>query len=76
MTTTTSACKHCKSWQPERTAPRMLQLGFASCAHHPLPGRTFSAETNCNRFVALPVDQITSRRAAAVERMKQLKESK
>lgn len=70
------SCKRCKSWQPEKTSPRMVALGFASCSHHPLPGRTFSAETCCARFVELPTEQVEARRAAATAAVRTLKESK
>lgn len=70
------SCKRCKSWQPEKTSPRMVALGFASCSHHPLPGRTFSAETSCARFVELPAEQVEARRTAATAAVRTLKESK
>ena len=70
------SCKSCKHWQPEKTSPRMVALGFASCSHHPLPGRTFSAETSCARFVELPAEQVEARRVAATNAVRTLKESK
>lgn len=70
------ACKRCKHWQPEKTSPRMVALGFANCSHYPTPGHTFSAETSCHRFAALPADQVQARRAAATAAVRNLKESK
>lgn len=72
----TAACKRCKSWQPEKTSPRMVALGFASCSHHPLPGHTFSAESRCGRFSELPADQVEARRTAATAAVRTLKETK
>lgn len=74
--TAQKSCKRCKSWQPEKTSPRMVALGFASCSHHTLPGHAFSAESSCQRFVELPAKQIEARRAAATAAVRNLKESK
>lgn len=56
----TTACKNCSQWQPDSSAARMVQHGFA----------------NCSRFDALPADQVDARRKAATEAVRALKEKK
>ncbi|WP_289241692.1 ParB/RepB/Spo0J family partition protein [Delftia sp.] len=71
--TSTAACKACAHWLPDTSDPRMVRLGFAQCARHLMPGRTFNADSRCDKFSAMPADQLAARREVAVQRVRQLK---
>lgn len=58
-----STCIQCVHWQPAKTAPGLLRLGFAQCAKKKLTGHTTSAEAfACMKFVELDADLIAKRR--------------
>lgn len=72
----TTACKNCSQWQPESSAARMVQQGFANCSRNRLAWRFVSADSSCSRFDALPADQVEARRATATAAVRALKEKK
>ena len=72
----TTACKNCSQWQPDSSAARMVQHGFANCSRQRLAWRYVSADFSCSRFDALPADQVDARRKAATAAVRALKEKK
>lgn len=59
--TTNNTCSACHHWQLEKTDPRMVQLGFASCAKSPITGMTVRGCAKYFCFTAMTPERAAAR---------------
>lgn len=65
---TDRTCSACAHWQPEKTGPRMVALGFANCSKRSIPGHTVSGSAKYRCFAPMTQIQADNRAAIAAEK--------